>query len=31
MVSEGATRATVFAKAFKETVIKESENLAKKK
>ncbi|KAF9348343.1 hypothetical protein BGX34_002531 [Mortierella sp. NVP85] len=31
VVSEGATRATIFAKAFKETVIKESENLAKKK
>ncbi|KAG0347989.1 hypothetical protein BGZ54_004738 [Gamsiella multidivaricata] len=31
MISESTNRASVFAKAFKETIIKESENLAKKK
>ncbi|KAG0057335.1 hypothetical protein BGZ83_011578 [Gryganskiella cystojenkinii] len=31
MISESSNRASIFAKAFKETVIKESENLAKKK
>ncbi|KAF9193712.1 hypothetical protein BGZ51_002376 [Haplosporangium sp. Z 767] len=31
MISEGTKTASVFAKAFKETIIKESENYAKKK
>ncbi|KAG0379146.1 MAG: hypothetical protein J3R72DRAFT_455709 [Linnemannia gamsii] len=31
MVHESSTRAAIFAKAFKETVIKESEALSKKK
>lgn len=31
MINEGAGRATIFAKAFKETIVKETENLAKKK
>ncbi|KAF9902882.1 hypothetical protein EC991_004394 [Linnemannia zychae] len=31
MVSESTNRAAIFAKAFKETVIKESEALSKKK
>ncbi|KAG0088425.1 hypothetical protein BGZ93_010421, partial [Podila epicladia] len=31
IITESTSRASVFAKAFKETVIKESENLAKKK
>ncbi|KAF9195667.1 hypothetical protein BGZ49_003008 [Haplosporangium sp. Z 27] len=31
LINEGTNRASIFAKAFKETVIKESENIAKKK
>ncbi|KAF9996378.1 hypothetical protein BGZ80_009963 [Entomortierella chlamydospora] len=31
LINEGTNRASVFAKAFKETIIKESENIAKKK
>ncbi|KAF9403446.1 hypothetical protein BGX21_004207 [Mortierella sp. AD011] len=31
LINEGTNRASIFAKAFKETIIKESENIAKKK
>ncbi|KAF9425897.1 hypothetical protein BGZ76_003029 [Entomortierella beljakovae] len=31
LINEGSNRASVFAKAFKETIVKESENLAKRK
>ncbi|KAF8939409.1 hypothetical protein BGZ58_009850 [Dissophora ornata] len=31
MISESTNKASIFAKAFKETVIKESENLSKRK
>ncbi|KAG0320926.1 hypothetical protein BGZ99_004252 [Dissophora globulifera] len=31
MITESSNRASVFAKAFKETVIKESENISKRK
>ncbi|KAF9577192.1 hypothetical protein BGW38_007761 [Lunasporangiospora selenospora] len=31
MIQESSARASIFAKAFKETIAKESENLAKKK
>ncbi|KAF9997327.1 hypothetical protein BGZ65_007094 [Modicella reniformis] len=31
VINDGASRAAIFVKAFKETVVKESENLAKKK
>ncbi|KAF9116907.1 hypothetical protein BGX27_008991 [Mortierella sp. AM989] len=31
LINESTSRASVFAKAFKETVIKESENIAKRK